>query len=121
MINQRLLEEIMNHALATKGHLYSTLGADPDLGELVQMFVDEMPDRIAVFETAQTQGDTDRLRRAAHQLKGAAGSHGFDILTQRAGELEAALRQQEPEVEVQRLLDELLGLCRLVRGGAPTP
>jgi len=26
--------------------LYSTFGDDPDLGELVEMFVEEMPDRI---------------------------------------------------------------------------
>ena len=29
--------------------IYSSLGTDPDLGELVEMFVDEMPDRVSTL------------------------------------------------------------------------
>ena len=65
--------------------LYSSLGADPDLAELVAMFVDEIAGRVGRMRDCLDAGDTDGLRRAAHQLKGAAGSYGFFQLTPPTG------------------------------------
>jgi len=51
------------------------------MGELVEMFVDEMPERIALLGEALASGDRESLERTAHQMKGSAGSYGFDQLT----------------------------------------
>lgn len=109
----------MATATADSKPIYSSFGNDPDLGELVQMFVAEMPDRIAVFEQTSARGDREGLRRAAHQMKGAAGSYGFDQLTSLAATLESALLADEREEQVLNALRELIGLCRQVRSGAP--
>ena len=103
----------------TESAVYSTLGSDPDLGELVEMFVEEMPDRIAVFEAALAGGDLESLRRSAHQLKGAGGSYGFDQLTPLAEAAEFAARDGEPEEVIQRTVLELLNVCRRLRAGQP--
>jgi HPt (histidine-containing phosphotransfer) domain-containing protein len=99
--------------------IYSSFGSDSDMGELVQMFVEEMPDRIAVFERASAQGDKEWLRRAAHQMKDAAGNFGFDQLTPLAVAVEDAIRANDPEEQVLNSLRELIGLCRQVRSGQP--
>jgi len=104
-------------AASTTELLYSSLAADPDLGDLVQMFVDEMPDRIGGFEARLEVGDWHALQRSAHQLKGAAGSYGFDHLTPCAARLEQVLRDQRPEEEVRIAAETLIDLCRLVRAG----
>ena len=59
------------------GPLYSQFAEDPDLAELVDVFVEEMPRRVATLLDRLEQADWDSLGRAAHQLKGAAGSYGF--------------------------------------------
>ncbi len=100
--------------------LYSSLGGDPDLGELVVMFVDEMPDRISVIQQALSDNDNESLQRAAHQLKGAAGSYGFNQLTPVAATLEYSVRDGEAEDQVLKAVEDLVGLCQRVRAGEPS-
>ncbi len=99
--------------------VHSTLAADPDLNELVDMFVQEMPDKINVLETQARSCEWRELTRTAHQLKGAAGSYGFSAITPYAARLEAALKQGRQEEEILSSLKELLDLCRRVRFGVP--
>jgi HPt (histidine-containing phosphotransfer) domain-containing protein len=97
--------------------LYSNLAADPDLGELVGLFVQEMPERIGDLETQARTRNWHVLARSAHQLKGAAGGYGFDQITPYAARLETAAQDAEQEEEILSALDELLALCRSVRAG----
>ena len=99
--------------------LYSPLSADPDLAEVVELFVLEMPDRVANLLKCLETSDWDGLRRAAHQLKGAAGSYGFMPITPAAARVEDAIRQSSPEADVQQMVEELVGLCRQARSGVP--
>jgi len=100
--------------------IHSSMADDPDFGELVGMYVDEMPDRITVLEQALASGNMELLRRTAHQMKGAAGSYGFDQLTPYAAAVEAEALDGEPEEKLQKTVQELLDVCRLVRAGNPT-
>ena len=99
--------------------LYSTLGGDPDLRDIVEMFVDEMPDRTAALLQRIDAGDWEGLRRLAHQLKGAAGSYGFEPITHLAARVEDALRESRPKPEIRRLADELIELCDRAQAGPP--
>lgn len=99
--------------------VYSSLAADPDLRELVEMFVREMPDRINTLETQMRSRDWQQLARTAHQLKGAAGSYGFEAITPYAARLESAARDARQEDRILAALDELLDLCRRMRSGVP--
>jgi HPt (histidine-containing phosphotransfer) domain-containing protein len=103
----------------SESFVYSRLAADPDLGELVEMFVQEMPDRIGALEAPARSRDWEQLTRTAHQLKGAAGSYGFDAITPYAARLESAARDGRQEEAILASLDELLDLCRRMRSGVP--
>ncbi len=106
--------------MANEAVLYSSLGADPDLGELVEMFVDEMPERIDRLKSACKDQDLETLTTTAHQLKGAAGSYGFDQVTPYAKRLETAARDGECQAEILESLNELVTLCGSLRAGVPT-
>ena len=107
-------------SIANNEPMYSVLSEDPDLGEIVEMFVDEMPDRVANLLSRLESGDWEELGRAAHQLKGAAGSYGFDAISPAAGQVEQAIRDGEPEEDIRRTVDSLVGLCRRARFGRPS-
>ncbi len=98
---------------------YSHLAADPDLGDLIEMFVQELPDRIKTLQTQAASRDWQELTRTAHQIKGAAGSYGFQAITPCAARLEAAAKDDRQEEEIRASLHELLDLCRHVRSGVP--
>ena len=99
--------------------VYSHLAADPDLGELVDLFVQEMPDRINALDAQAKSRDWNQLAETAHQIKGTAGCYGFDEITPYAARLEAAAREAQQEEQILSALDELLSLCRRVRSGKP--
>jgi histidine phosphotransfer protein HptB len=100
--------------------VYSSLAADPELGEIVAMFVEEMPGRVASLLDHFNRRDWDGLRQSAHQLKGAAGSYGFAAVSPAAGKLESAIRDGEPEHHIYEAITELVDLCGRVRSGQPT-
>ena len=99
--------------------IYSTLAADPDLAEIVEMFVDEMPGRTGAITAAWEACDREELGRLAHQLKGAAGSYGFDDVTPYAARLEKAARSDADDAEIQSAHDELMALCSRISVGTP--
>ena len=94
--------------------LYSSLASDPLLGEIVDMFVDEMPDRVESLQQYHQQGDWEGLRRTAHQLKGAAGSYGFESISPCAAEVEDAIRRDDSPETIVQSLERLVELCNRV-------
>lgn len=98
--------------------VYSELGADPDLAELVELFVSEMPDRVALLNGQFAERQWEQLRRTAHQLKGAAGSYGFGGITPLAARLEQAAADPVEE-QIEQSLAELTALMSSVRAGRP--
>ncbi len=67
----------------------STLVADdPSFADLVEEFVDGLDERLDTMRKAIEAEDFDNLRVLAHQLKGAGGGHGYQILTETAATIE---------------------------------
>jgi len=71
--------------------MLSAYESDPDMGEIVALFVAEMPDRRSELRKAVEAGDLSKAIRIAHQLKGAAGGYGFGALGTVAAASERAL------------------------------
>ena len=94
------------------GPIYSVLADDPDLYDLVKMFVDEMPSRLEKLLAEFNSKNWDGLKNTAHQLKGAAGSYGFAAVTPAAAKLEDSLKQSPPEEAIQQMLNELIATCQ---------
>lgn len=109
----------MSELTVRSEYVYSTLGLDPDLGDLVEMFVNELPKRVAKIQACWEQADFDGLGRAAHQLKGAAGSYGFEGLTPSLTHLDHCVRMSRPHAEILSAIEEVAELCQLARAGAP--
>ena len=82
-----------------------------ELGDLVNLFVSELPLRISVIEQLLSTDDRESLCRAAHQLKSSAGSYGFGDLSLYAGRVEALCRTRHTSEEslldaVEELLEQ---------------
>ena len=92
--------------------VYSELGADEDLGELVEMFVLELPNRVASLQEALAGEDLTSLKTLAHQMKGAAGSYGFHEISPVAAALEAAAEGDAAEEDVRQCVSALIEICQ---------
>ncbi len=72
--------------------LYSVYENDPDMGDIVVLFVQEMPERIGDLRDALEAMDYEAVQTIAHQLKGAAGGYGFEQLGDIAAVTERTLQ-----------------------------
>jgi HPt (histidine-containing phosphotransfer) domain-containing protein len=109
----------MDQTVLNQECVYSRLATDPDLRDVVDLFVEEMPGRVVTLLEKLQAADWEGLRRTAHQLKGAAGSYGFDGISPCAGKVESAVRDGEPEERIRATVEELVALCSRTRCGPP--
>lgn len=113
-----------NFGSGKAGALTSEFASDPDMIELVRLFVEEMPQRVDAILESWERGAAADLRRLAHQMKGACGGYGFPQVGKAAGDLEKSLAAMGQGVDLGDLdglreqLDHLVGLCRRVTADA---
>lgn len=116
----------------SSGPVLSEFRKDPDMLELVEVFVSELPTRIKAMQEAIAASNFEALKRHAHQLKGAGGGYGFPTVSTAAGALEEAIKQAGVETtsatpspsatpdeqvltKIRQDLNALLLLCGRVR------
>lgn len=94
------------------GPIRSEFRSDADMRELIRVFVDEMPERIASLEAAWEAQCVEDVRGIARQLRGDAGGHGFAIVGDAAAELEFMLQRASEDLgAVRSQFDALVNLC----------
>lgn len=111
------MSEALQHQATNQAPVYSDFGGDEDLGELVELYVEEMPGRIQALIEASQNPESDELARLAHQLKGASGSYGFMQISRVAAQLEYAVRNGADNIE--SLLQETINICQRAKAGTP--
>jgi histidine phosphotransfer protein HptB len=74
------------------GRIVSQYASDPEMAELIELFVSELPQRIEALNSAWNESRMTEVTRIAHQLRGACSGYGFPSLGKAAGALEDGLR-----------------------------
>ncbi len=95
----------------TEAPVVSEFAGDPEMAELVDMFVAELPDRVRAIQQSLTRNDFDALVRLAHQLKGAAGGYGFSTITDAAKVVEEAGKTHRDVKKLTAHVQQLTRLC----------
>ena len=90
----------------------STLENQSSLQELLARFISKLPQRVSTINDLVRVRDMEELRRAVHQLKGAAGGYGFPQITEAASKAEKKI---SPEAELEEVRAEVESLIRVVR------
>lgn len=70
---------------------------DPELRDLVEEFVDALPDRLQELREAVSQSNWAQARALAHRLKGAGGSFGYPVLSDVARMLEERFSAEQAD------------------------
>ncbi|MDR1491533.1 MAG: Hpt domain-containing protein [Planctomycetaceae bacterium] len=104
----------MSRSSTLPNAIHSLLANDPDLREIVWLFVNEMPLRIQKLLNEYQTKDWEKLSITAHQLKGTAGSYGFSEVSPVAAQLEQAAKSHSDENEILQILNELIRICERV-------
>jgi len=101
--------------------LRSEFADDQDMIEIIEAFIEEMPDRISKLTACWHAQQLDELRRLSHQLKGASGGYGYAELGQSAGKFESTLNglsesgTKDPMTGLRNEFESLVALCNRVR------
>ena len=105
----------MNKYEAGSEPIQSDFEGDPEMRELIDLFVSEMPSKASRLSDLFEGQQIDDLQRLAHQLKGSAGGYGFGVISDVAGELENALKTQSELENARSQVEQLIDLCQRTR------
>tara|TARA_R110002072_G_scaffold238769_2_gene396333 strand:- start:241714 stop:244857 length:3144 start_codon:yes stop_codon:yes gene_type:complete len=92
--------------------LISDFADDPDMLEIIEMFVDGLSERIDSILTAFDDRNFTTVSGIAHQLKGAAGGYGYPTLSELAFDVEQLAKQNAEDVQIEKALTLLVDQCR---------
>jgi hypothetical protein len=115
----RRVNQLMPRSNAELTPIHSSLPSEPILCDMVDLFVEEMPGRLARMRKYFDSQDWDALRRAARQLGGVAASYGFDNLAPFAADLERTLLRRSTIDEIGGSLELLAAQCGRVVSTVP--
>lgn len=109
------------HQGRQEGPLRSSFADDPDMRDIVALFVKELPARIRALETWHRQDDLESFRNLVHQLKGAGGGYGFMPISEQAETLLRLLDQgsEEWKPRIHAALERFLCTLRRADGTHP--
>jgi signal transduction histidine kinase/DNA-binding response OmpR family regulator len=96
--------------------LVSAYAGDPEMVEAIREFIDELPRQVTQLQKSLDESDLEKLQTLVHQLKGAGGGYGFDIVTQLAQVAEHAIRSGETLGGVRPHIERLANTLRLIDG-----
>ena len=86
--------------------IISSLADDPELAEIAASFLLWLPKFFDLTKDAIEQSNMEKLAQLAHELKGAGGSAGYDILFEKGRDLEKAAHLEQHET-IEKILEEL--------------
>ncbi|MFZ5576266.1 MAG: ATP-binding protein [Pseudomonadota bacterium] len=95
------------------------LQESPDMADLVEYFLERLPEYEASLRTAAAAADLAALKTQAHDLKSVGGGYGYPLVTQLAIRMEASILAGKLD-EVLGQIDEFARLARRIRAGATT-
>ena len=99
----------------TKGLLIESDRRDnPDYKKAIEMFLENLPERIDDMRKAFDDGNLQEFAMKVHSLKGIGGFVGFQVYTEKAKEIETMVSAKEFG-KIGSQLDELLELCKRTR------
>jgi HPt (histidine-containing phosphotransfer) domain-containing protein len=112
------MEVVMADPQHSQGPLRSEFAGDPEMKELIELFLQELPVRIESIRAAMETGDATALKRLAHQLRGASAGYGYPTLGTAAGAVEDRIKALGAEAAPQTLtkigaeVGALVDMCR---------
>ncbi len=96
--------------------IISTCQNDPAIAEILPEFVANLPEQVSQIEKLLKEGAMSQLAQAVHQLKGAGGCYGFQIISDTAKVAETAVRSEAAIEQIQADVESLISLIRRVDG-----
>lgn len=85
---------------------------DPEMLELVAMFIEDIQADVVALRAAAERGDIDKIATIAHQLKGCAGGYGFPAVGELAARVETLARSGDDQEGLRRELETLCRDCQ---------
>jgi signal transduction histidine kinase/DNA-binding response OmpR family regulator len=94
----------------------SVYADDPDMVELIKLYVEGLPEEVAKLTSLIEAGQLDALRRVTHQLKGSGGGYGFGRITDLAALAEQSIKAGDGLDRIRQQIQALVTCLRSVQG-----
>lgn len=110
-----IIEQELTAAAAVECEpLHSDFADDPEMTEIIDMFIDGLSEHVEELTNALAWSDVETLYGAAHKLKGSAGGYGYQIVGDQSLIVEQLAKAGESIETLRPEVDCLVQLCHRV-------
>jgi HPt (histidine-containing phosphotransfer) domain-containing protein len=106
----------INSDMKSVPHHRSTLADQPDVREVLPLFIARLPEQVRNLRLFFLTDRSDELRRLAPQLKGSGKSCGFEPISTHAAVLEQGLSAGQPLPALESTLSALIQYIENIEG-----
>ena len=106
LLHRRSMQPVLDMSVVEELLSISDDGDPELLLDLIQMFLEDGPSKVAAVTEGLLTGDFEKAERAAHSLKGSSGNLGARLLQDVCEHLQISTRNHQLE-ESRRLAPEL--------------
>jgi signal transduction histidine kinase/FixJ family two-component response regulator len=98
------------------GTIKSRLADNPRLRMMLPQFVQGLGDTVRRMNNLLARNDLPALQGVIHQLRGASGGYGFDLVTETAAKAEESIRASETLESISRHIQSLIEVIHRIEG-----
>jgi HPt (histidine-containing phosphotransfer) domain-containing protein len=111
----RIVAQHLNKQLSPMA-VRSECADDETMKEILQAYIDELPEYSAQLQQHISAGDLHNLGRLLHRLKGSGGGYGFPQLSEKSAAIEESIKMSVPMDKIQKMVGSLVDFLRHVEG-----
>lgn len=110
-VSERVVVSAAGSHLTSVEPLISDFADDPDMCEIIELFIDGLKERTESIQKAFDDRNFTTVSGIAHQLKGAAGGYGYPTLSELAFDVEQLAKQNAAVNQIEDSLTLLIEQC----------
>ena len=96
----------------------SLLEEEPDIADLLQGFIDRLPEIVLEIRNALEQGNKEELAKQIHDLKGVSGNYGYNVLFELCQKMEFEIHADQL-ASLSEMLVRVEKIIERIRMGLP--
>ncbi len=98
------------------GTIMSSMNELPGMKQMIEQFVEGLPNEIDKLQKLVEQEDLMPLRRVVHQLRGTGGGYGFEAITEWAGKIEDSINAADIPQSIHDQVNSLIDVIQRCHG-----
>jgi CheY-like chemotaxis protein len=107
---------LLSETLGRSNRIKSRLADHPGIMKVLPQFIEGLPEKVRVMTDLLARNELAELQKIIHELRGASGGYGFDLVADPALRAEEAIKSVQAPQIISQQMSALINIIRQIDG-----